>query len=80
MISTVFAGTNSLTILVAVIVSIDSGVLLVGAATVTMLSDVWMRVRVSGCWGAGTVAAEPPSPATPEYATRLRTTGCLGGT
>lgn len=40
MISTVFAGSNSLTIFVATIVSINGGMLLVGAVTVTTLSDV----------------------------------------
>ena len=38
--STVFAGSNSLTIFVATTVSIDGGVLLAGAVTVLMLSDV----------------------------------------
>lgn len=78
MISTVFAGSNSLTVSVATIVSINSGMLLGGAVTVTMLSDVWMRVIVSGTGAAGGVAAEPPSTATTEYATRLRTAGRLG--
>lgn len=78
-ISTVFAGFNSLIICVAIIVSIDSDVLLAGAATVLMLSDVWMRVRVSTTGEAGGAPAEPPSTATTEYATRLRTTACLGG-
>lgn len=80
MISMVFAGLNSLTIFVAVIVSIGGGVLLAGAVTVSMLSDVWRRVMVSGTRAAEGVAAEPPpSTATTEYATRLRTAGCLGG-
>ena len=79
MISTVFAGSNSLTVSVATIVSINGGILLVGAVTVTMLSDVWMRVIVSGAGVAGGVTAEPPSTATTEYATRLRSAGRLGG-
>lgn len=79
MTSTVFPGSNSLTTFVATTVSIDGSKLLVGAVTVTMLSDVWIRVRVSGTGVAGGVAAEPPSTATTEYATRLWATGCLGG-
>lgn len=39
-ISTVFAGSSSLTMLVAITVSIDGGVLLAGTVTVSMLSDV----------------------------------------
>ena len=72
-------GSNSLTTFVATIISIDGDMVLAGAVTVTVLSDVSMRVRVSGTGTAGGVAAEPPSTATTEYATRLRTAGCLGG-
>ena len=79
MISIVFAGSNSLTNFVATIVSIACGVLLAMAVTVSMLSDVWIRVMISGTGAAGGVAVEPPSTATTEYATRLRTAGCLGG-
>lgn len=79
MISIVFAGSNSLTILVDTILSIACGVLLAGTVTVSILSDVWIRVMTSGTGAAGGVAAEPPSTATTEYATRLRTARCLGG-
>lgn len=79
MISIVFAGSNSLTIFVATILSTACGVLLAGTVTVSMLSDVWMRVMVSGAGVGGGVAAEPPSTATTEYATRRRIAGCLGG-
>ena len=78
MISIVFAGSSSLTILVATMLSIACSVLLAGTVTVSMLSDVWIRVMTSGTGAAGGVAAEPPSTATTEYATRLRTARCLG--
>ena len=76
--STVFAGSNSLNVFIATVVSIEGGVLLAAAVTVSILSDVRMRVRTSGTGAIGGVAAEPPSTATTEYATRLRTVGCLG--
>ena len=79
MISIVFAGSNSLTTMVATMLSIACGVLLAGTVTVSMLSDVCIRVMTSGTGAAGGVAAEPPSTATTEYATRLRTARCLGG-
>lgn len=70
-------GSNSLTTFIATIISIDGGMVLAGAVTVTVLSDVWVRVRarVSRTGTAGGVAAEPPSTATTEYATPLRTAG-----
>ena len=37
-----------------------------------------MRVTISVTEAADVVASEPPSTATTEYATRLRTGGCLG--
>ena len=74
----VFSGSGSLTTLVTTIVLIDGGVLLAGAVTVLMLSEVWMRVKISVTEAADVVASEPPSTATTEYATRLRTGGCLG--
>ena len=77
MMSTVFAGSSSLTVFIATIVSMDRGVLLAGAVTVSMLSDVWMRVRTSGTGTAAGVTAEPPSTATTEYARRFCTAGCL---
>lgn len=70
---TVFAGSNSLTTFVATIVSTEGGALLAGTLMVSMLSDVWRRVRA-----ARGVAAEAPSTATTEYATRLLTAGWLG--
>lgn len=78
---TVFAGSISLTTFVTTIFSIDHGVLLARVVTVSILSEVRMRVRISGttaATAAEVVAAEPPSTATTEYATRLRTAGCLG--
>lgn len=66
MISLVFAGSKSLTIFVATILSIAWGVLLAETVMVSMLSDVWMRVIVSGIGAGGGVAAEPPSTATTE--------------
>lgn len=78
-ISTVFAGSISVTIFVAILVSIDGGVLLAGIVTVSILSEVWMMVTVSDTGAAGDVTAESPSTATTEYATRLRTAGCFGG-
>ena len=61
MVSTVFVGSDSLTIFVATTVSIDRGVLLGETVTVAMMSDaVWMRVMVSGAEGVCEVAAEPP--------------------
>lgn len=77
--SIVSAGSNSLTILVATMLSIACGVLLAGTVTVSMLSDVCNRVMTSGPGAAGGVATEPPSTATTEYSTRLRTARCLGG-
>lgn len=74
----VFSGSISLTTSVTTTVSIDGGVLLAGAVTVTMLSDVQVRVRISVAGAAEVVAAEPPSMATTEYATCLRTAGCSG--
>lgn len=76
--SMVFLGSNSLTISVTTTVSVDGGVLLAGTVTVLILSDVRVRVRISVAGAAEVVAAEPPSMATTEYATRLRTAGCLG--
>lgn len=75
---TVFAGSNSLTTFVTTIVSTEGGALLAGTLMVSMLSDVWMRVRVAGTGAARGVAAEAPSTATTEYATRLLTAGWLG--
>ena len=74
----VFAGSNSLTTSVATIVSIDAGVLLARTVTVLVPSDVRVKVRISVTGAAGAVAVVPPSMATTEYATRLRTAGCLG--
>ena len=37
-----------------------------------------MRVKISVTEAADAVTSEPPSTATTEYATRLRTGGCLG--
>ena len=74
----VFAGSNSLTTFVNTSDSIDRGVLLAEAVTVWTISAVRVRVRTSGTGAAEGVAAEPPSTATTEYGTRLRTAGCLG--
>ena len=74
----VFLGSGSLTTFVTTIVLIDGGVLLAGAVTVLMLSEVWIRVKISVTEVADVVASEPPSTATTEYATRLRTGGCFG--
>ena len=73
-----FSGSGWLTTFVTTIVLIDGGVLLAGAVTVLVLSEVWIRVKISVTEAADIVASEPPSTATTEYATRLRTGGCLG--
>lgn len=69
LISTVLSGFASLTTFVATIVSIEGGELLAELVT----------VKVSGVGRADGVAAEPPSTATTEYATRRRTWDCLVG-
>ena len=74
---TVFSGSGSLTTFVTTTVLISGGVLLARAVTVLMLSEVWMRVKISETEAADVVASEPPSTATTEYVTRLRTAGCL---
>lgn len=74
---TVFSGFSSLTTLVTTTVLIDAGMLLASAVTVLMLSEVWTRLKISVTEAADIVASEPPSTATTEYATRLRTRGCL---
>ena len=76
--NTVFAGSGPLTTFVTETVSIDRGVLLAGAVTVSMLCEVWVGVSTPGTGALEGVEAEPPSTATTEYATRLRTAGCLG--
>ena len=73
-----FVFSGSLTTFVTTIVLIDGGVLLAGAVTVLMLSEVWVIVKISVTKVADVVASEPPSTATTEYATRLRTGGCIG--
>ena len=75
---TVFAGAEPLTTSVTTTVSIGGGVLLEEAVTVSVLSDVRMKVKEL-CTAIEVVAAEPPSTATTEYATRLWTAGCFGG-
>ena len=64
--NTVCAGSISLIIFVVTLALVNGGVLLAGAVTVSIMSDVWMRVRVTGPTAAGVVEAEPPSTATTE--------------